>query len=307
MHQSASQQAAHPPSPLTRCDTFPQRHLGSGKAAIAEMLATLGLATMDELIARTVPAAILNAAPLNLPAALGESEALDELRAIASRNRVFKSYLGQGYHDCVVPPVIQRNILENPGWYTAYTPYQAEISQGRMEALINFQQMVIDLTALDIANASLLDEATAAAEGMHIAHAASKDATAHTIFVSERCHPQTIAVIQTRAEPLGIEVIVGCESAFGFEEKTFAVVLQYPDTTGVIRDYAPFIERAHKAGALAIITFVAVLGLEVVMFVPGKGAPVDDIQVAFINSAAAGMATHLSAAICAHTGSPILV
>ncbi len=148
MHQSASQKAALSPSPLTRCDSFPQRHLGSGDATIAEMLATLGLEKLDDLIARTVPAAILSSAPLNLPAALGESEALEELRAIASKNRVFKSYLGQGYHDCVVPPVIQRNILENPGWYTAYTPYQAEISQGRLEALLNFQTMVADLTGL---------------------------------------------------------------------------------------------------------------------------------------------------------------
>src|SRR5438067_1734156 len=134
MHQAASQEAAHSANALTRCDSFPQRHLGSDATEIAKMLAALGLATMDELIARTVPAAILNTAPLKLPAAAGESEALEELRAIACKNRVFKSHLGQGYHDCIVPPVIQRNILENPGWYTAYTPYQAEISQGRLEA-----------------------------------------------------------------------------------------------------------------------------------------------------------------------------
>ncbi len=208
---------------------------------------------MEALIEAAVPAKIRLSKPLQLPAGRGEHEALAELRAIAAKNRICKNYLGQGYSDCIVPPVIQRNILENPGWYTAYTPYQAEISQGRMEALINFQQMVIDLTALDIANASLLDEATAAAEGMHIAHAVCKDPEAKAIFVSERCHPQTIAVVQTRAEPLGIKVIVGDEEVFDFAEKIFAVLLQYPDTTGAILDYAPFIERTHAAGALAIV------------------------------------------------------
>ena len=217
------------------------------------MLATLAQPSLDALVDAAVPAKIRLHTPLRLPTGSGESEALAELRALAKKNRVCKNYLGQGYSGTMTPPVIQRNILENPGWYTAYTPYQAEISQGRMEALINFQQMVTDLTALDMANASLLDEATAAAEAMHMAHALSKDATAHAIFVSERCHPQTIAVVQTRAEPLGIKVIVGNEATFDFTEKTFAVLLQYPDTTGAIIDYAPFIERAHAAGALAIV------------------------------------------------------
>ena len=217
------------------------------------MLATLGLGSLDALIDAAVPAKIRLAEPMKLPAGRGENESLAELRGIARKNHLCKNYLGQGYSDCITPPVIQRNILENPGWYTAYTPYQAEISQGRMEALVNFQQMVCDLTGLDIANASLLDEATAAAEAMHIAHAVSKQADAHAIFVSERCHPQTIAVVQTRAEPLGIKVIVGDETTFNFAEKPFAVLLQYPDTTGVIRDYAGFIEKAHAAGALAIV------------------------------------------------------
>ena len=251
MHETRAH-AEHSTS-LAPLDTFPRRHLGSTADEVAQMLETVGEKSLDALIDSTVPAAIRLAQPLRLPAGRGENETLVELRGIAGKNVVAKNYLGQGYSDCIVPPVIQRNILENPGWYTAYTPYQAEISQGRMEALINFQQMIIDLTGLDIANASLLDEATAAAEAMHIAHAASKDASAHTIFVSERCHPQTIAVIQTRAEPLGIKVIVGCESAFDFAEKTFAVVLQYPDTTGLIRDYEPFIEKAHQAGATAIV------------------------------------------------------
>ena len=217
------------------------------------MLATLDHASLDELIDAAVPAKIRLAESLKLPTGRGEHETLAELRDIAEKNQIFKNYIGQGYSDCIVPPVIQRNILENPGWYTAYTPYQAEISQGRMEALINFQQMIIDLTGLDIANASLLDEATAAAEAMHIAHAVSKHADGHAIFVSERCHPQTIAVVQTRAEPLGIKVIVGDEATFDFAEKPFAVLLQYPDTTGAVLDYAPFIERAHAVGALAIV------------------------------------------------------
>jgi len=217
------------------------------------MLDLLSYPSLDALTDAAVPANIRLREPLRLPVGAGESASLAELRKLADRNRLFKNYLGQGYSGTMVPPVIQRNILENPGWYTAYTPYQAEISQGRMEALVNFQQMVIDLTGLDIANASLLDEATAAAEAMHMAHAVSKDAHAQAIFVSERCHPQTIAVVQTRAEPLGIKVIVGDEAAFDFQEKIFAILLQYPDTTGAIIDYDPLIESAHAAGALAIV------------------------------------------------------
>jgi glycine dehydrogenase len=222
MHDTlASPPAAAPleTSILAPCDTFPRRHLGSGENEVAEMLATLGLGSLDALIDAAVPAKIRLAEPMKLSAGRGENESLAELRGIARKNHLCKNYLGQGYSDCITPPVIQRNILENPGWYTAYTPYQAEISQGRMEALVNFQQMVCDLTGLDIANASLLDEATAAAEAMHIAHAVSKQADAHAIFVSERCHPQTIAVVQTRAEPLGIKVIVGDETTFDFAEK----------------------------------------------------------------------------------------
>ena len=240
-------------SPLAPCDTFPRRHLGSSESEVEALLATLGQPTMDALIDAAVPPQIRSSSPLKLPTGAGENEALAELRSLAKKNRVCKNYIGQGYSGTIVPPVIQRNILENPGWYTAYTPYQAEISQGRMEALVNFQQMVIDLTGLDIANASLLDEATAAAEAMHMAHALSKSADANAIFVSERCHPQTIAVVRTRAEPLGIQVIVGDEAKFDFAEKVFAILLQYPDTTGAILDYAPFIERAHAVGALAIV------------------------------------------------------
>ncbi len=245
--------AAHlstiPESPLAPCDTFVRRHLGSNDAEITQMLAKLGLSSMDELVERTVPSGIRLAAPLNLPAAQGESAALAELRALAEKNHVFKSYLGQGYHGCLTPPVIQRNILENPGWYTAYTPYQAEISQGRLEAILNFQTMVCDLTGLAVANGSLLDEATAAAEAMHMALAVKKDG-ARAIFVSSRCHPQTIAVVQTRAEPLDVKVIVG--ESFDFSEPVCAVLVQYPDTLGLVQDYEAFFARAHAAGALCI-------------------------------------------------------
>jgi len=242
------------PSIFAPGDTFPRRHIGSNASEVLQMLAALGFQSLDALIDKTVPAKLRLSEPLDLPTGLGEYETLVELREIAAKNRVFKNYIGQGYSDCIVPPVIQRNILENPGWYTAYTPYQAEISQGRMEALINFQQMVIDLTGLDVSNASLLDESTAAAEAMNMAFALSKNNDARAIFVSERCHPQTIAVVRTRAEPLGIEVVVGDEAKFDFsEKKAFAVLLQYPDTTGAIIDYAPLVEQAHAAGALAIV------------------------------------------------------
>ncbi len=217
------------------------------------MLAKVGKPTMAALIEATVPSQIRLKHALRLPPARGEHETLSELRAIAAKNQICKNYIGQGYSDCIIPPVIQRNILENPGWYTAYTPYQAEISQGRMEALVNYQQMVIDLTGLDIANASLLDEATAAAEAMHMAQQLCRDPEANAIFLSKGCHPQTIDVVATRAEALGIELIVGDEATFDFSTKVFAVLLQYPDTCGTVRDYARFIERAHAIGAIAIV------------------------------------------------------
>src|ERR1700677_2556972 len=242
-----------PPDPLAATDSFPRRHLGPNPAEAAVMVRSLGFDSLDALIDDTVPAAIRLGKPLDLPAAKGEHETLRELRDIGKKNTVFRSFIGAGYHDCITPAVIQRNIMENPGWYTAYTPYQAEIAQGRMEALLNFQTMVVDLTGLDIANASLLDEATAAAEAMAMAWALKKNADARAIFVSKTCHPQTIEVIRTRAEPLGITVVTGDEWTFDFAEKIFAVLLQYPDTRGVIHDYAAFIAKAHAAGALAIV------------------------------------------------------
>ncbi len=180
-------------------DTFARRHIGPSAVDVQTMLATIGVASMQELIDKTVPAGIRLRRPLQLPPARGEAEALAELHSVAQRNHIYRSYIGMGYYDCFTPPVILRNILENPGWYTAYTPYQPEIAQGRLEALLNFQTMVTDLTGLDIANASLLDEGTAAAEAMTMCQRGHQGAPANVFFVSERCHPQTIAVVQTRA------------------------------------------------------------------------------------------------------------
>ena len=219
------------------------------------MLRVLGAPSLDALIAETVPADIRFAGTLDLPPAVGEAEVLAELRALAAKNQVWKSFIGMGYSDCFTPPVIQRNILENPGWYTAYTAYQAEISQGRLEALLNFQTMVADLTGLPIANASLLDEATAAAEAMNMLHGLAP-ATADvdrggTFLVADGCHPQTIEVVRTRARPLGITVKVGDPAAFDLgAEKAFGLLLQYPTTDGALPDYGALIARAHEAGAL---------------------------------------------------------
>ncbi len=238
---------------LAPTDHFPPRHIGPSDAEIREMLATLGLDSLDALVAQTLPDAIRLEAPLALPAARGEHEVLEALRARASRNQVFRSFIGMGYHGCLVPGVIQRNVLENPGWYTQYTPYQAEIAQGRLEALLNFQTMVSDLTALPLANASLLDEATAAAEAMHMCHALARG-DRRRFFVAEDCHPQTIAVVKTRAIPLGIEVQVGPASSADFAGgDVFGILLQYPATDGRIADYAPLVERAHAAGAMAAV------------------------------------------------------
>src|SRR6266571_2322899 len=175
--------------------TFVDRHIGPSADEVAQMLRELGFENLDALIDATVPKNIRLDRPLELPKAKSENEALAELRALASKNKVARNFISAGYSDTITPPVIQRNILENPGWYTAYTPYQAEVAQGRLEALVNFQQMIVDLTGLDIANASLLDEATAAAEAVSIAHATHKDENARAVFISERCHPQTIAVV----------------------------------------------------------------------------------------------------------------
>ena len=234
-------------------DTFPRRHIGPGDDESAAMLRELGFGSMAELIDRAVPASIRLRKPLDLPEPKGEHQALEELKEIAGRNAVLRNHIGTGYYGCITPPVIQRNILENPGWYTAYTPYQAEIAQGRLEALLNFQTMITDLTGLDIANASLLDEATAAAEAMAVCFAARKaDETA--FFVSDGCHPQTIEVVKTRAKPHGVSVIVGDERRTDFAKAAFfGALLQHPATDGEIRPYGKVIEAIHAAGGLAVV------------------------------------------------------
>jgi len=215
------------------------------------MLRGLGFESLDSLINFAVPKNIRLDRKLNLPEAKSESEALAELRTISRKNTVARSFIGAGYYDCVTPAVIQRNILENPGWYTAYTAYQAEIAQGRLEALLNFQQMIMDLTALDVANASLLDEATAAAEAMSLCRAVAPNRKA--FFVAETCHPQTIAVVQTRAKARDIAIKVGDYSHFKFDETVFGALVQYPATDGAIYDYSEFIKQAHDAGALVVV------------------------------------------------------
>ncbi len=228
-----------------------RRHIGPSPSEMAGMLDTLGVASLDELIDRTIPAGIRQAAPLDLGPALTERELMWSLRKIADRNAVFSSMIGQGFHGTVTPPAIQRNILENPAWYTAYTPYQPEISQGRLEALLNFQTMICDLTGLDVANASLLDEATAAAEAVTMAGRAARS-RARAVFVDEACHPQNIDVVRTRCAPLGIEVIVGDPAALE-ADAVFAALFQYPGTHGAIRDFTDEIAALHAAGAIGIV------------------------------------------------------
>jgi glycine dehydrogenase len=232
-------------------DRFVHRHIGPDADAARAMLAQIGFKNLDELIAAAVPKQIRLGKSLNLPAALNEHSALIELKKLASQNQGFRSFIGMGYYDCITPPVIQRSVSENPGWFTQYTPYQAEISQGRLEALLNFQTMVSDLTAMDIANASLLDEATACAEAMTLCHAL-KDGR-NIFFVSVNCHPQNIEVVQTRAKALGIEVVVGDHESFQFSENIFGALVQNPDTFGAIHNFAPFAEKAHAAGALVTV------------------------------------------------------
>jgi glycine dehydrogenase len=231
-------------------DGFVRRHIGPSPGEIEAMLSEMGFKTLDELIDATIPADIRLRQPLALGPARTEEDVLNELRGIASRNEVYRSYLGLGYHDTVTPPVIQRNVLENPGWYTAYTPYQAEIAQGRLEALLNFQTMVIDLTGLPIANGSLLDEATAAAEAMAMSFGAVGSDTRNVFLVSDACHPQTIDVVRTRAAARGMEVRVGPTAEFRIDASVFGILLQYPCTDGRVEDYREICERAHAAGAL---------------------------------------------------------
>jgi glycine dehydrogenase len=232
--------------------SFVRRHIGPSPRDVAAMLETVGAETLGELMGQTLPASIRQRAPLDLAAPLSEAEALKHMRELASQNQAFTSMIGQGYSGTILPAVIQRNILENPAWYTAYTPYQPEISQGRLEALFNFQTMVCDLTGLDVANASLLDEATAAAEAMALAERAAHVKT-KSFFVDADVHPQTLAVLRTRAEPLGWNIIVGDPLTDLDRAEVFGGVLQYPGSSGAVRDLRPAIAALHAMGAVAII------------------------------------------------------
>jgi len=235
----------------TDLNSFARRHIGPNDAEVAHMLRDVGFENLDGLIEAAIPKNIRLDRQLNLPEARSESQALAELRAISKKNKVVRSFIGAGYSDCITPPVIQRNILENPGWYTAYTPYQAELAQGRLEALLNFQTMIVDLTKLDVANASLLDEATAAAEAMALCHAVVPNR--QVFFVADDCHPQTIEVVRTRAKPLSIEIKIDNFSRFKFDKTVFGALVQYPATDGAIYDYTEFVRQAHEAGALVVV------------------------------------------------------
>ena len=243
----------HPDAALAPVESFVPRHIGPGPEDIESMVSTLGFASLDELIDATVPEKIRYRAGLSLPAGRAEHEVLSEFRGLAAKNRIFRSFIGMGYSDCATPPVIQRNILENPAWYTAYTPYQAEIAQGRLEALLNFQTMVIDLTGMQIANASLLDEATAAAEAMTMSYGVRGRDGKDVFFVSDACHPQTIDVVRTRAAARGLTVRVGDYNTAEPGDDVFGVLLQYPATDGAVLDYRDFCERSHNAGALVTV------------------------------------------------------
>lgn len=252
-------------------DSFALRHIGPREADLPEMLETIGVSSMDQLIYETVPDDILLKKPLDLDTAMSEQEYLEHITELSFKNKVFKTYIGLGYHQANTPPVIQRNILENPGWYTAYTPYQAEIAQGRLEALLNFQTVITELTGMELANASLLDEASAAAEAMSLLYAVrtrdKKKSNASKFFVSEEILPQTLSVLQTRSTPVGIELVVGNHENFDFSEEYFGALLQYPGKSGRVHDFKDFIEKANSA-EIKVAVAADILSL-VVLEAPG--------------------------------------
>ncbi|MBW7888874.1 MAG: aminomethyl-transferring glycine dehydrogenase [Bacteroidetes bacterium] len=237
----------------TPLDTFQRRHIGPSAEETQAMLEAIGVGTLDQLIEQTVPAQIWREEPMTLSAPLTESEALASIRTIAAKNKIFKSFIGMGYYGTITPTVILRNILENPGWYTQYTPYQAEISQGRLEALLNFQTMVIELTKMEITNASLLDEGTAAAEAMAMMYSVDNGKHGNLFFVSEECFPQTIDVLKTRAVPLGIELLIGDHRTVKFTDKIFGALIQYPAGKGAIYNYSEFIAKAKANGSSVVV------------------------------------------------------
>ncbi len=238
-------------------NNFISRHNGPRKEEVGQMLKKIGVSSLDDLIDQTIPSAIRLKKPLNLAQGLNEYQYQNLIKEIGSKNKIFKTYIGLGYYNTITPGVIQRNILENPGWYTSYTPYQAEISQGRLEALLIFQTMVSDLTAMPISNCSLLDEGTAAAEAMIMAfNARTRQAVkneANVFFVSDKLFPQTIDILKTRSAPFGIKLVFGDYNNFKFDDKVFGAIIQYPDERGNINDYSSFVERVHKVGALAAV------------------------------------------------------
>jgi len=240
---------------LNHPDKFENRHIGPNELEIKDMLQVVGVNSLEQLIEETIPSKIKLKSELKLDEPLSEYKFIENLKKIADKNKVFKSYIGMGYYPTILPAVIQRNILENPGWYTQYTPYQAEISQGRLEALINFQTMVIDLTGMPIANASLLDEGTAAAEAMSMLFSLrkSEQEEANVFFVSSECFPQTIDVLKTRANPLGIEIQIGDHKTLELSDKIFGILLQYPSETGEIYDYRSLINYAHQNNVNVVV------------------------------------------------------
>ena len=250
---TSTEKKSSPLSSLDHPDAFVDRHIGPCAEEIAAMLEAVGYPSLDAMMDAVVPKDIRAEKPIAIGKAKSETDAMAELRAIAGKNQVYRSYLGTGYYGTVVPAVIQRNILENPGWYTQYTPYQAEIAQGRLEALLNFQTMVIDLTGLEVANSSMLDEATAAAEAMTMAFHAKGADDRRTILVSDSVHPQTLQLLKTRAWPLGLDVVVGDPGAFSYAAKPFAALVQYPATDGRVEDYAKTAEAIHAVGGLLIV------------------------------------------------------
>lgn len=240
-------------NPIEHPDKFINRHIGPSEKDITEMLKAIGVDNIEELIQETIPESIRLSQDLEIDSPLTEYKLIEHLKELAGKNKVFKSYIGLGYHPTHTPAVIQRNILENPGWYTQYTPYQAEIAQGRLEALMNFQTAIIDLTGLPIANASLLDEGTAAAEAMSMLHATAKNKAANIFFVSEECFPQTIEVLKTRSKPQGIELLIGDHRSIELNDKIFGVLVQYPACDGEIYDYREFFNKADKLGILKAV------------------------------------------------------
>jgi glycine dehydrogenase len=243
-------------------EKFQSRHIAPNQADTAQMLKTTGVSSLDELIDQTIPKKIRLKAPLNLPPAKSEFDYLTGLKQTSLKNKVFKSFIGQGYYDVIVPGVIQRNILENPGWYTQYTPYQAEIAQGRLQALLNFQTMVIDLTGMEIANASLLDEGTAAAEAMFMQYSLRKNQGANVFFVSEEVFPQTIDILKTRAQPYGIQLLIGDHRSIEFNESMFGALVQYPAGEGAVYNYSSFAAAAHEKGIkLTVVADIMSLAL----------------------------------------------